>query len=122
MLLDASATRSTLSAGTLIGDSVNNRAGENVGSLKDIMLDLESGHIAYAVVSCGGFLGMGEKLFAVPWNALELDSVNHALIFDVDRERLMQAPGFDKDNWPDMSDRTWGLSVHEFYGTRPYWE
>lgn len=122
MLLDAAATRSTLSAGTLIGDRVNNRAGENVGTLKDIMLDLESGHIAYAVISCGGFLGMGDKLFAVPWNALELDSTNHAIIFDVDRDRLMQAPGFDKDNWPDMSDRTWGVGVHEFYGTRPYWE
>jgi sporulation protein YlmC with PRC-barrel domain len=122
MLLDSAATRSTLSASTLIGDSVNNRAGENVGSLKDIMLDLEAGRIAYAVVSCGGFLGIGEKLFAVPWNALELDSTNHAIIFDIDRERLMQAPGFDKDNWPDMGDRTWGTSVHEFYGTRPYWE
>ena len=115
------ATRSTLSASTLIGDDVINLAGAAVGVLNDIMLDLQTGHVAYAVVSCGGFLGMGDRLFAVPWNSLELDANRHALILDVDKERLEQAPGFDKDNWPDMSDRTWGQKVHEFYGIRPYW-
>lgn len=115
-------TRRTLSASTLIGDDVINRRNETVGSLKDIMLDIETGHVAYAVLSCGGFLGIGDKLFAVPWNALELDADRHALIFDVDKERLSQAQGFDKDNWPDMADRTWGADIHEFYGTRPYWQ
>jgi hypothetical protein len=65
---------------------------------------------------------MGDRLFAVPWNSLEVDGDQHALIFDVDKERLEKAPGFDKDDWPDMSDRTWGEKVHQFYGTRPYWE
>lgn len=115
-------TRSTLSATTLIGDEINNREGETVGSLKDIMIDLETGHVAYAVMSCGGFLGMGDRLFAVPWNSLEVDADNHALVFDVDKERLEKAPGFDKDDWPDMGDRTWGEKVHQFYGSRPYWE
>lgn len=115
------ATRSTLSATTLIGDDIRNREGETVGTLKEIMLDHESGRIAYAVLSVGGFLGMGERLFAVPWNSLDLDASNHALIFDVDKDRLSKAPGFDPDNWPDMSDRTWGEEVHEFYGTQPYW-
>lgn len=115
-------TRNTLSATTLIGDDVINHEGETVGSLKDIMLDLETGHVAYAVVSSGGFLGMGDRLFAVPWNSLEVDGDKHALVFDVDMERLEKAPGFDKDDWPDMGDRTWGEKVHQFYGTRPYWE
>lgn len=120
MLTDTN--RRTLSASTLIGDDVVNRAGETVGNLKDIMLDLETGRIAYAVISSGGFLGIGDKLFAVPWSALELHAENHAFIFDVDKERLEQAPGFDQDNWPDMNDRGWGQSVHEFYGSIPYWE
>lgn len=116
------ATRSTLSSTTLIGDDVKNRDGERVGTLKDIMIDLETGRVAYAVVACGGFLGIGDRLFAVPWRSLDLDTDQHALIFDVDRERLEQAPGFDKDDWPDMGDRTWAEKVHEFYGIQPFWD
>ncbi|MBX3440543.1 MAG: PRC-barrel domain-containing protein [Planctomycetaceae bacterium] len=115
-------TRRTLSSSTLIGDEVVNRAGETVGSLHDIMLDLEEGRVAYAVVSSGGFLGFGDRLFAVPWHAMELDGERHAFIVDVDKERLEHAPGFDKDHWPDMTDRTWGQEVHEFYGVAPYWD
>ncbi|TWT38034.1 PRC-barrel domain protein [Posidoniimonas corsicana] len=114
--------RRTLSAGTLIGDNVNNRAGENVGSVKEIMLDVDSGRIAYVVVSVGGFLGIGDKLFAVPWNAMEIDTEHHALVLDVSKEKLENAPGFDQDDWPDMADPTYGKSVHDFYQTRPYWE
>ena len=114
--------RQTLSAGTLVGDDVNNRSGEKVGSVKEIMLDLSSGRVSYVVISSGGFLGIGDKLFAVPWEAVEIDGDEHALVFDISKERLEQAPGFDQDNWPDFADRTWGASVHKFYGTRPYWE
>ena len=111
-----------LSAGTLIGDDVVNLSGETVGDVKEIMLDLETGHVAYVVLSCGGFLGIGEKLFAVPWNGLQVNTDNHTLVFNVDKERLEQAPGFDPDDWPDMADRTWGQSIHDYYGTRPYWQ
>lgn len=116
------ATRSTLSASTLIGDSVMNSAGEELGSIKDIMLDLDSGRIAYAVLSFGGFLGLGDKLFAVPWNALQLDAPNHSFILNVDKQTLQNANGFDEGDWPDMADRTWGARVHEHYGTTPYWD
>jgi sporulation protein YlmC with PRC-barrel domain len=115
-------TRNTLSASTLIGDDVVNGAGETIGSVKEIMLDLESGRIAYTVISSGGFLGMSDRLFAVPWNSMSLDAERHAFILDVDKERWEQAPGFDKDNWPDMSDRSWGASVHQYYGVEPYWD
>ncbi|TWT73425.1 PRC-barrel domain protein [Posidoniimonas polymericola] len=116
------AKRTSLSAGTLIGDKVNNRAGDNVGSVKEIMIDLNSGRISYVVVSVGGFLGIGDKLFAIPWKALEVDTDNHALLFDVSKEQLEQAPGFDQDDWPDMADPKWGQAVHAYYKTKPYWE
>jgi sporulation protein YlmC with PRC-barrel domain len=118
----STATRFTLSASSLIGNDVRNRAGEDLGTIKEIMLDISTGHVAYAVLSFGGFLGLGDKLFAVPWNALELDTVNHAFVFDVDKEVLKHAEGFNKDNWPDMADRTWGTRIHDYYGTRPYWD
>jgi sporulation protein YlmC with PRC-barrel domain len=118
----AKATRSTLSATTLIGDNVKNSKGEDLGSVKDIMMDVDRGKIAYAVVSYGGILGLGDKLFAVPWNALRLDESEHSFVFDVDKETLKNAEGFDKDHWPDMTNPTWGAKIHAHYGTRPYWE
>lgn len=111
-----------LSADTLEGDKVVNRQGEDLGKVEAIMLDTDSGRIAYAVLSFGGFLGMGEKLFAIPWGALKVDTVNEQVVLDVDKQRLENAPGFDKSNWPQMADRKWATSIHTHYGTRPYWE
>jgi len=111
-----------MSAGTLAGDRVRNAAGDDLGKIEEIMLDVPSGRIAYAVLSFGGFLGMGNKLFAVPWNALTLDEANHEFILDVPKETLENAPGFDKDNWPDMSDPSFGKQVYSHYGYTPDWE
>lgn len=111
-----------LSASTLIGDDVRNRAEEELGKIEDFMIDLDSGCIAYAVLSSGGFLGIGDKLFAVPWNALVVDTQKKCFILDVDKETLKSAPGFDKSSWPDMADESWGRGIHEFYGSQPYWE
>ena len=108
-----------MGADTLIGDSVVNAQEEDLGDIKEIMLDMRTGQVAYAVLSFGGFLGMGEKLFAVPWQALHLDTVNKRFVLDVDKQRLQNAPGFDPDRWPDMSDVTWAEEVHSFYGTTP---
>jgi sporulation protein YlmC with PRC-barrel domain len=109
-----------LSASSIIGDEVANRQEENLGSISDIMLDTQSGEIRYAVLSAGGFLGIGDKLFAIPWEALQLDKTEHRFLLDVDAERLKNAPGFDKDNWPDMADPTWVDSVHSYYGSSSY--
>ena len=114
--------RRVLSAATLNGDKVKNRAGEDLGKIEDIMIDYEQGRIAYAVVSFGGFLGMGDKLFAIPWKAMEIDASDHSFILDVPKEKLERAPGFDKDNWPDMAQREWGTQIFNYYGQRPYWE
>ncbi len=108
-----------MGADTLIGDSVVNGAEEDLGDIKEIMLDMESGQVAYAVLAFGGFLGMGEKLFAVPWQALHLDTINKRFVLNVDKDRLKNAPGFNEDDWPDMSDIEWAKKVHTFYGTDP---
>lgn len=112
-----------LSASTMIGDDVTNPAGEDLGNVEEIMLDVNGGRIAYAVLSFGGFLGLGDKLFAVPWDALTVDTEEHAFILDVDKETLENAPGFDKDNWPQTvnGDDAWLVEVYDYYGYRPYW-
>jgi len=111
-----------MGATTLAGDSVRNIAGEDLGKLEDIMLDVRRGRIAYAVLSFGGFLGMGNKLFAIPWSALTLDTVDECFILNVPKEQLKNAPGFDKDHWPSMADARWQSDINAYYGTRPYWE
>jgi sporulation protein YlmC with PRC-barrel domain len=104
-----------ISAGTLMGDAVRNSAGEGLGKIEEIMIDVNNGKIAYAVLSFGGFLGIGDKLFAVPWDALTLNSASQEFILDVDKEVLENAPGFDKDNWPDMADSTWHTAVQNHW-------
>jgi sporulation protein YlmC with PRC-barrel domain len=111
-----------MTAATLTGDEVVNRRGEKLGVIEDIMLDVPNGRIAYAVLSSGGFLGVGDRLFAVPWQMLQLDTDEKNMILDVDKERIERAPGFDKDRWPSMADPTWGTELHDYYGVRPYWE
>lgn len=111
-----------MGADTLNGNDVCNEKGDKLGNIKEIMLDMRSGRVAYAVLSFGGFLGMGEKLFAVPWDALTLDTVNKQFLLKVEQERLEDAPGFDKDHWPDMADPSWVQSIHSYYGTKPYVE
>jgi hypothetical protein len=86
------------------------------------MIDYTTGRIAYAVLSFGGFLGMGDKLFAVPWEALTLDTKEHKFILSVPKEKLERAPGFDKDDWPDMADTTFRTNIYDYYGYKHYWE
>ncbi len=111
-----------MGANTLVGNDVCNRQDEDLGDIKEIMLDVPSGRVAYAVLSFGGFLGMGEKLFAVPWSALTLDTENKRFVLDADEDRLRDAPGFDKDHWPDMADESWVKQIHSYYGTKPFTE
>jgi sporulation protein YlmC with PRC-barrel domain len=114
--------RRVMSASTLTGDKVVNAAGEDLGKIDEIMIDTPTGRVAYAVLSFGGFLGMGDKLFAIPWDRLSLDEENKRFVLNVDRAKLEQAPGFDKDNWPDMADAAWGSRIYSYYGSHPYWE
>jgi sporulation protein YlmC with PRC-barrel domain len=109
-----------MGAETLIGNDVCDLKGESLGDIKEIMLDMRSGKVGYAVLAFGGFLGMGEKLFAVPWNALTLDTENKRFTLNVERERLKQAPGFNKDNWPNMADQAWENEIHSYWVPKQY--
>lgn len=111
-----------LSASTLMGNKVYNLEGEKLGDIKDVMLDVDLGRVAYAVLSFGGFLGMGDKLFAIPFEAFRVDPSNDRIVLNVPKEKLENAPGFDKDHWPSTGDRTWAAGIHRHYGYRPYWE
>jgi sporulation protein YlmC with PRC-barrel domain len=110
-----------MAAATLTGETVNSPNGDALGKIEAIMLDVRSGRIAYAVLSFGGFLGVGEKLFAIPWNALILDTHAKSFILDVSKEKLERAPGFDKDHWPSMADARWATELHGYYDVVPYW-
>ncbi|MGB9929185.1 MAG: PRC-barrel domain-containing protein [Methanosarcina sp.] len=109
-----------LSSGSIKGDKVVNSAGEHLGKIEELMIDLVDGRIAYAVLSFGGFLGLGSKFFAIPWKALTLRPQEHAFLLDIPKEVLEKAEGFDKDNWPTTS-REWLSSMYTYYGYQPYW-
>ncbi len=106
-----------MGADTLVGNDVYNHKEESLGDIKEIMLDVGRGKVSYAVLSFGAFLGMGEKLFAVPWGALTLDTENKRFVLNVEKDRLKDAPGFDKNKWPNMADKAWAQGVDAYYAT-----
>ncbi|MDR5746787.1 PRC-barrel domain-containing protein [Caballeronia sp. LZ029] len=110
-----------MAASTLEDTTVITSDAEDVGKIKEVMVDMRSGRIAYAVLSSGGFLGMGDTLRAIPWNALTLDTDQKVFRVDVTAERIKSEPGFDKDHWPAMADSAWGSSLHQYYNRTPYW-
>lgn len=120
-MTDAGPGPEVMGADTLIGNDVYNHAEENLGEVREIMLDVATGRIAYAVLSSGGLFGLGDKLFAVPWNAMKLDTDNKRFVLDIDKEMLKSAPGFDKDAWPRFADSRWATDLHNFYRAEPYW-
>lgn len=107
--------QSILSATTLIGDPVKNYDGDDLGKIEELMIDLQSGRIAYAVLSIGGFLGIGDKLFAIPWELLTVNQEEKCFELDIDEETLENAPGFDKDNWPETNDYDIVTRAYAFY-------
>ena len=116
-MIDRDPGQQLMGADSLIGNDVYNHKEERLGDIKDLMLDISSGTVAYAVLSFGGFLGMADKLFAVPWSALVLDTRNKRFLLNVEKARLKDAPGFDKDDWPSMMDEVWASKVRSYYGT-----
>lgn len=116
-----------LTATSIMKDKVCNLEGEKLGEIKDIMIDVNVGTIEYVVLQTGGFLGIGEKLFAIPYNVLSIDTENHAFILPQSKEVLENAPGFDKDHWPetnnhdyDSYDNYWGGFMGPNTGAEPY--
>lgn len=108
-----------LSATSIKGTEVKNLSNENIGEIQDLMVNLETGNVEYAVLSFGGFLGIGDKYFAVPVEALKFNTKDEVITMDVNKERLKNAPGFDKDNWPLEASPEFIQSVYDHYGFKP---
>jgi sporulation protein YlmC with PRC-barrel domain len=108
-------------ASKIIGTTVKDINGDNLGDIKELVLNPESGQVVYAVVSYGGVLGLGDKLFAVPWKALQWTSEKEHYVLNVDKTTLKKAPGFDKDHWPDSASK-WDMQreeIEQFYHINP---
>jgi sporulation protein YlmC with PRC-barrel domain len=106
----------------LFSYQVKSPQGEDLGKIEEIMIDMERGRVAYAVLSFGGFLGLGNRWIPVPWDALALQSDNKVLILKIDKEKLQKAPNFEPATLPDLANRQWGAVIHTYYGYPPYWE
>jgi len=113
--------RRTLGASTLKNDKVVNLSGDEIGKIEELMIDVTTGRVAYAVLSFGGFLGVGAKLFALPWSALTVDETKKRFVVNVTKESLDKMPGFDKEHWPDLSDLEYATGVYRQWGATPYW-
>jgi len=107
----------------ILGKEVRNPQNENLGEIQDLAIDPDTGRVVYGVLSFGGFLGMGDKLFAIPWSSLNTMTGDHKqFVLNIDKAKLKNASGFDKKNWPNMADARWAADVHSFYGQQPYWQ
>jgi sporulation protein YlmC with PRC-barrel domain len=106
-------------ASELIGMKVYNTADEELGRIEDLVMDADEGRVRYAALSFGGFLGIGDKLFAVPMHALNIRRVDDKprFVLNVDKDRLENAPGFNTDAWPDFANPDWGAEVDAYYGS-----
>jgi len=106
---------SAYKASEFIGYQVQNPAGEDLGEIEDLIVDTGNSQVKYAVLSFGGFLDIGDKLFAIPLNAIQFNQAEQAFILDVDQERLEQAPGFERENWPDTTTPDWDMGYNDFW-------
>jgi sporulation protein YlmC with PRC-barrel domain len=106
-----------LTATSIVGDTVENPEGEDLGKIDNLMINLASGEIEYAVVEFGSFLGVGGKLFAVPFQELRVDPARKTFVLNRDKEYLKESPGFDKDHWPDTNDHSYFENVKMYYGS-----
>ncbi|MGE5118426.1 MAG: PRC-barrel domain-containing protein [Betaproteobacteria bacterium] len=109
-------------AAGLVGEPVVSRDGVPLGNVSELLLDVQRGRIAYAVVTHGGFMGLGERLQAVPWCALSLDDGAPRLVLDADRATFLGAPAFDNEHWPGTPGPDWHQALHRHYRCAPYWE
>jgi sporulation protein YlmC with PRC-barrel domain len=104
----------------IVGKQIVSWAGEEIGEIKEVMIDSPNSRVTYAILSFGGFLGMGDRLFAVPWVSLSYEVTIDKFRMNVNKELLKDAPGFDKDNWPDMSDPTRISEIYKYYGAETH--
>lgn len=129
-LVDDKTTGNSVRASKLIGQNIENLQGQNVGEIKDIVLDARTGRIQYVAVTYGGFLGLGNKMFAVPFEAITAqrdpddpdDADDYVLVLNVTKEQLEGAKGFDEDHWPNFADREFTDELYKRYGVNRRWD
>ncbi len=110
-----------ISADRVEGTAVYNRKGEKLGSIENVMIDKYSGHVAYAIMSFGGFLGIGDKQHPLPWSVLDYVPDQGGYVVDLDRDQLMKAPQIDAHDTVLWTDPNWHNDVHKYYGVTPGW-
>jgi sporulation protein YlmC with PRC-barrel domain len=120
MTLEAKETSRLISADKVEGTPVYNKSGENIGTIKTVMIDKLSGKVAYAVMSFGGFLGMGENYHPLPWSMLHYDTRIGGYVVDIDKKGLEGAPNYGPRDRIDWDDEKWGRRVHDYYGVDPH--
>ena len=122
----AQGTEQIVRARDLSGLRVYNASDESLGKIEDLVIDPRAGKIRYAVLSFGGLLGMGDKYFAIPWDKLSFVSKGQTsagtlkedhVVLDIPKDALKNAPGFNKDSWPNFADRVWRDTIEQHYGT-----
>ena len=111
-----------IAAEQVAGTSVYNTQGEKLGSVDDLMIDKISGRVAYAVLSFGGFLGMGNRHHPLPWSTLHYDRGIGGFVVNLDRDVLEGAPAYAEGEAPQWEDRQWGQRLHDYYKAQPYWD
>lgn len=104
-----------LTATSIIGDKVVNRKGQNLGKIHNLMINLRTSQVEYAIIEFGGFLGAGEKLFAIPFRELTVDEKEEVFVMDRDKDYLKDSPGFDAQHWPDTNDHAYFDDVNSYY-------
>ena len=110
-----------ISADKVEGTDVYNPAGDKLGSINDVMIDKLSGKVAYADMSFGGFMGIGDKHYPLPWSMLKYDTNKGGYVVNLDKQRLEGAPGYNPDEKFDWEDENWARRVHDYWGVPPYW-
>ena len=114
-------TAALISAGKVQGTNVYNTQGDSLGELYDVMIDKRSGKIAYAVMSFGGILGVGNSYHPLPWNTLKYDTRQGGYVVGITKEQLEGAPAFKRDDAPAWGDRAYEQGIHDYYKAAPYW-
>lgn len=113
--LERDETNMLISSDKVDDTAVYSTDGEKIGSIAHLMIGKKSGRVEYAVMSFGGFLGMGESYHPIPWDALDYDTDREGYVVNIDKDRLKEAPYFTKEEWP-VYDRNFGQTVYGYYG------
>ncbi len=122
VLLESAVAPQVVDVDSLEDWPVTNAQGEDLGEVEDVLVDPLTGRIAYLVVEHGGFLGMGEDVFAIPWGLARYASDKEEILLNIPQAKLENAPRFDRSDRSPLRERSWAIAVHSYYDVRPYWE